>query len=329
MKDYIPKHKTEIKRAILIFVFILLAGLSIRMSFTYLDKTQWIIINSTGGRFLAHALINIAPELAGIVIGVLTIDYLNERRQEEQLKSQLILQMASKHNDVTDTVVRQLRAKGWLTDGTLKGAELGWANLADADLQEANLENAKLYYSILDDSNLYQVNLNGGNLDNASLIKAKVFDAKLKNSSLDSANLEGAHLTDAEMQNALLFGANLINADLSRANLEGANLQSGNLENAVLIKTNLKGANLMSANLKNASFWEGYEEQPYYLRAVREGIISIDEIRDATLWHIYPKEAWEWAKDNLLQAESLAFAIMPDGRTYEEWIQEMHEDSND
>lgn len=102
---------------------------------------------------MAHALINIAPELAGIVIGVLTIDYLNERRQEEQLKSQLILQMASKHNDVTDTVVRQLRAKGWLTDGTLKGAELGWANLADADLQEANLENAKLYYSILDDSN--------------------------------------------------------------------------------------------------------------------------------------------------------------------------------
>ncbi len=43
---------------------------------------------------------NIGPEMAGIVIGVVTIDYLNERRQIEQLKQQLIRQMGSPIRDV-------------------------------------------------------------------------------------------------------------------------------------------------------------------------------------------------------------------------------------
>lgn len=74
--------------------------------------------------FFSDLIKDIGPELAVIVVGVLTIDCFNARRQEEQLKRQLILQLASKYGDVTDMAARTLREYVWLDDGTLRGARL-------------------------------------------------------------------------------------------------------------------------------------------------------------------------------------------------------------
>lgn len=110
---------------------------------------------------------SVGPELAGIVISVVTIDYLNKRRQDEQLKKQLILQMGSRHNDVTDTAIRALKSYGWLFDGSLKGARLEGANLQGVRLDDANLERALLFAA-----NLGEAKLIRANLKKAHLVKA-------------------------------------------------------------------------------------------------------------------------------------------------------------
>jgi hypothetical protein len=128
-----------------------------------LDHFDLVLGHSTLALLLTTACVGVAPELAGIVIGVVTIDYLNERRQDEQLKQQLILQMGSSHNDVADAAIRVLRARGWLRDGTLEGADLWRANLQGADLAGANLQGADLRWA-----NLQGADLSGANLQGAS-----------------------------------------------------------------------------------------------------------------------------------------------------------------
>jgi hypothetical protein len=133
---------------------------------------------------------NAAAEVASVAVAVLVMDSLNERRAEQQLKAQLIRELGSTDNRIALRAVRELRTRGWLRDGSLRGASLYKANLAGAMLHETDLQRAKL--------------------------------AK--------ANLAGAFLVDADLQWAKLEGANLAGALLSGANLRGADLRGANLQ---------------------------------------------------------------------------------------------------
>jgi len=257
--EFLRRNSTNIARVLLLAVFLYLAGLAIWLDFAYSPLSQWVISKSAPGRLLAHALINVAPELAGIVIGVVTIDYLNERRQDEQLKRQLILQMGSGHNDVTDTAIRTLNAYGWLQDGSLREANFFRANLSRAIMWEADLSSTFLA--------------------SADLSGANLLDANLSGSILSAANLSGS----------ILFGANLSSAQLVKADLRGADLSE-----ACLSRADISGARLHGATLKKT------------------------DLRDLIHW-----ERWQ-----LLQAESLEGAIMPDGRKYEEWIKDFKTGEN-
>lgn len=164
--------------------------------------------NLSRGRIILRGM---GPELAGIVIGVVAIDFLNERRQMQQLKAQLIRQMGSSHNEVADSAARELAHFGWLYDGSLQKAAFVAANLSKVNLQEADL---------------------GG----AVFLKA---------------NLSGARLDEAELNRADFYKANLSGAVLNRSDLYRANLTNTNLSKATLLETNLSEAVLLEANLKD------------------------------------------------------------------------------
>ena len=68
----------------------------------------------------------IKSELIGIGIAVILIDNANEiiRRNEE--KKRLILQMGSPENAFAIEAARQLRARGWLFDGSISNASIIW-----------------------------------------------------------------------------------------------------------------------------------------------------------------------------------------------------------
>jgi hypothetical protein len=227
-------HKTQI---FVVLVFIAIGSWALWLGRQYeilsMQHPDLLIVP----QYWKYILINLAPELAGIALGVFFIDLLNNLRQNIELKRQLIRQLGSRHNEVADTAVNELRVNGgnlvpenqfspcWVTDGSLDSANLNHANLRDANLRDANLKGAFLRYA----------NLKGADLRDANLYYANLAYANLKGANLAYANLKGANLTNANLK-----GANLAYANLKR----GANLYYANLTNA-----NLKGARLVNAEV--------------------------------------------------------------------------------
>lgn len=173
---------------------------------------------------------NLVAELGSIAVTILIIDALNDKRFKEELKQRLIREMGSNNNADALRAVRELRAHGWLEDGSLNGANLEKSNLENADLTKANLKKANLKYA----------NLRGANLTLANFEWAKLFQANLEFSDGSGINLTNADLATANLNNANFRGAKLINADLKETRLDNANF----------MKANIKGANVRNEQLR-------------------------------------------------------------------------------
>ncbi|MEM9955707.1 MAG: pentapeptide repeat-containing protein [Chloroflexota bacterium] len=211
---------------------------------------------------------NISSELASIVITVLIVDRLNRQREkrdnealqkrlDEQELTRLKALLGSNENVVAKIAVAELRAKGWLADGTMQEVDLRGANLQGADLSGVHLINADMRSSILQGINLKDAHLEGINLSGANLEKADLRGANLSNSKLSGANLSNSILWNTKIDKADLRGANLQNSNLSHATLNQAMLQAADLSNSISIKTQFKKAILietqfLSADLRDA-----------------------------------------------------------------------------
>src|SRR6266498_5981079 len=113
------------------------------------------------GAVLADFYVNVVIALASIAIALLVIDSLNQRNAEEQLKAKLIRELSSTDNGTALRAVRELRARGWLEDGSLRGANLVGVNLRRAYLIGGNLQAAVLFRADLQEADLVGANLQG------------------------------------------------------------------------------------------------------------------------------------------------------------------------
>lgn len=183
------------------------------------------------GAFVGDFYANISAEFASIAITVLIIDGLNRRREErtalEQDRTQLMRQLGSNVNEVARRSAEELRARGWLTDGTLQGTDLRVANLDDAKLWDADLQGVNLQWA-----KLKKVNLNGAILAGANLTQA---------------NLQAARLRGADVRGANLFEAKLYRVDFHDAKLCEADMRGAHVEGASFTNADLRGANLTDA----------------------------------------------------------------------------------
>jgi uncharacterized protein YjbI with pentapeptide repeats len=99
--------------------------------------------------------------------------------------------------------VEDLRARGWLSDGSLQRISLQHVHLEDADLCEANLEDTNLSKASLRRANLSMANLAGSDLSWADLRDADLSQADLQGADLVKANLEGVrNLSDGQLASA-------------------------------------------------------------------------------------------------------------------------------
>jgi len=156
---------------------------------------------------------NVATTLVGITIVVLTIDLLNERRAEQQLKAQLIREMGSTDNGIALRAVRELRAHRWHKDGSLHEAKLWAANLQGAYLGGANLQGAYLGGANLQGASLWSAKLHGACLIDANLHRVDILtDTQL-------ATAEG--LRGATMPNGSRYDGRF-NLNLSRRSAGGS-----------------------------------------------------------------------------------------------------------
>ena len=154
-----------------------------------------------------------------------------EIAQDEVDKESLIRQMSSPTESFAIEAVRELRARGWLKNGRLEGANLSKADLQDVDLSNANLKRVDLSNANLQDTNLTNVNLEGSNLRNTNLKGAIFRGANLKNADLTEAILTDAQeLSDEQLAKVrTLVGASMVSGKRynGRFNLEGDLLTAG------------------------------------------------------------------------------------------------------
>jgi uncharacterized protein YjbI with pentapeptide repeats len=184
-------------------------------------------------QFVGDFYANVSTELTSIAITVLIIDTLNRRREarleESREREQLTRQFGSSVNEVAKRASEELRARGWLTDGSLQGADLRIAHLEETKLWKADLQGVNLQWA-----KLKKANLNGSILVGANLMQANLQAAKL-----GGADLRGANLFEAKLYRVNLNGAYLRDANLSGSHLEGARLEGADLTHAILEEAHL------------------------------------------------------------------------------------------
>jgi hypothetical protein len=124
---------------------------------------------------------------------------------------QLIRKLRSPHNKVAVQAVEELRARGWLSGGSLEEAQLRFVHLQGADLYGADLRGANLSLADLRWTDLSMSNLEGARLRKADLHRADLSEANLHGAFMTRANLQGArNLTEAQLaQASRLRGATL------------------------------------------------------------------------------------------------------------------------
>ena len=116
----------------------------------------------------------------------------------------------------------------------------------------ANLADANLFFADLTNADLNNASLVGANLSFATLTGANLAGANLTNALLDVTILIGADLTGADLSNAFLFLTSFSNADLTNATLTNADLGSADLDGAILTNADLSGSDLDGADLSGA-----------------------------------------------------------------------------
>lgn len=151
--------------------------------------------------------VNFGTGMGGSLVTFILIDLLigsrEKREADERERARLIGRMHSRDNGLTLVAVEEMRAHGWLTDGTLHGA----------NLVHANLQAGYLRYAILPKVNLHR----------ASLQRTRLGRADLRGANFSEANLEGADLDEARLD-----GASVSLAQLAQANrLRGASMPDG------------------------------------------------------------------------------------------------------
>lgn len=141
--------------------------------------------------------LNLFSEMAGAFVTYILLVLILERTEDiESEKARLIGEMGSRVQDVAVAATEKLRQRGWLTDGSLQGANL-WA---------AKLAGANLYCARLQEANLAGANMKGANLHTAKLQEAFLNSTDLQGASLWNANFQGAYLGNAQLENARLDG---------------------------------------------------------------------------------------------------------------------------
>jgi uncharacterized protein YjbI with pentapeptide repeats len=265
---------------------------------------------------LTDFYLDIRSELIGIGITVLIIDNVNEMYRRRAEKERLILQLGSPDNGFALEAARQLSARKWLYDGSLRAAKLHEANLTDAVLTSAkmdlaDLSQARLTSALLAHASLVGASLIGADLSLAGLRDANVAKADLQSANLSMATMVGAIFAEANLAHANLSGAylrqgNLTGACLDGANLTGANLEQADLRDARFSSANLSGCDLTDARLARANFRRGLDPNFPHDADLRDARLSGADLTGSSI-----------SDDQLASAKTLVNAIMPDGKRYD------------
>lgn len=115
-------------------------------------------------------------------------------------KVELINKVRSPDNRNVLAAVEELRVRGWLGDGTLRGMALCRVQFQGADLIEANLNSVDLHQADMEFADLSMADLSGAKMTRINLVGANMNQANIARADLYKANLRGVrNLTDEQL----------------------------------------------------------------------------------------------------------------------------------
>ncbi|MEM6527452.1 MAG: pentapeptide repeat-containing protein, partial [Chloroflexota bacterium] len=201
---------------------------------------------------------NIFTQIISVITIIMILDWRMQQRHEN-MQYQQNIQYVLRDLGNSDAIsgmrgAREARAMGLLTDQSLEGADLQYANLAGADLSYAHLQRA--------------------NLASADMTGTRLWGADLSIADFSDAVMPGTDLTNANLASAGFWGCDLRGANLSGACLHTANLDEAQFdENTVLpdakpVQRSADGATIYDrywtpatdmtryTDMDHAEFWE-------------------------------------------------------------------------
>jgi len=117
--------------------------------------------------------------------------------------SQTLRKMRGPDNKQAVSAVEELRARGWLSNGSMEGVMLCHAHLEGADLFKADLRKVDFHQAHLLKADLSGADLTGAKLARADLRGVNFSEAILQDADLLKANLSGANnLSEAQLSQA-------------------------------------------------------------------------------------------------------------------------------
>lgn len=120
---------------------------------------------------------NISTELISISITVLVIERLIRKREENELKRQLVRELRSTDSAITMRALDELNARGWSIEGVIRRAHLLRANFKGAYLKNVDLSYAWMREANFENSFMQGIKLKGAVLVGANFLGAKALTA--------------------------------------------------------------------------------------------------------------------------------------------------------
>src|SRR5215208_201677 len=189
----------------------------------------WLLQETSSGpsALLSGGVVGAVVGLVGVVTG----QYLTQRRHSQALRQTAELEAQRAHAPALEKYVEHLGKL--LTEQQLHHAAADDHLRAVARahtlavLEGLDPDRKRVLLQFLHESNLIHldkpiINLKGANLKGANLKGAHLHRANLKGADLRGADLREANLKEANLQKALFAGANLQGANLEKANLQEA-----------------------------------------------------------------------------------------------------------
>lgn len=178
---------------------------------------------------------------------------------------ELIYKLRSPDNKRVLQAVEELRVRGWLQDGSLRGVPLCHVHMQGVDLLSADLSNIDFHQANFENADLSMANLSNTKLTRVNFLRANLSHTNLSGADLYKANLkEARNLTDDQLKSVKrLFGAIMPDGETynGRYNLEGdlafarwGRVDTGNAQSmadfyGVTLETYLNGQDALESSL--------------------------------------------------------------------------------
>ena len=138
---------------------------------------------------------------------------------------ELIYKLRSPDNKRVLLAVEELRVRGWLQDGSLRGVPLCHAHMQAVDLLSADLSNIDFHQADFENADLSMAKLANAKLTRVNFQRVNLSHADLSGTDMYKANLkEARNVTDEQFRKVKrLYGATMPNGEPydGRYNLEG------------------------------------------------------------------------------------------------------------